>query len=476
MDDVEGILKNPNVVDVSVAISSLHLKSIVYSLIYQEFGDYPLPYHLVSIFLHVVNTTLVFFLIKILLNRKTAVLSSLLFLVHPANSEAVSWLSGSVYLYQALFWLVSIYAFVLFRRTKNIAFLVFSILLYIAYFIFVGGVWGVVLPFVILSLDLFVINKKYDLKSVLPVIAFFIVTLIYLILNFTRQYELRSEDLENYYVGLTAENRVVSMMRAVDRSAKLFLVPYRLDILFGNFSRSAINYLGLLAITGMVIYLFYYFYNKDRSLFGLLACVYLSVLPIFSPVSIGLGFAERYFYFSSVFFCTLFISWILTSHKKLGVSKVFVPILIFVLILFSFRTFIRTLDWKDDETIWRASLAVNSNNNYKAYNELGNIYYRNDELREALINYQKALEIRPLYPEVLHNVGLVYIKAGQLDNAKLFMQRSLELNPTMYQSYYRLGQIYAYEGKTDVARNYILKALEIKPDHTPSRNELDKLN
>lgn len=475
MDDVEGIVLNPQIKDFSQAVRSNDLKTIVNGFIYKDAGENTVPYHLVSIFLHVINSILVFYIAKALLSRKAAVIATLLFLAHPAGSEAVSWISGSVYLYQALFWLSSIYLYILFKRTSRLLYLVPSVLIYALYFILVGGVWGVVLPFVILTLDIFVISKTYDLKKFWPILPYAAVTCLYLILNFTRDYSLRSDDLEYYYVGLTAENRFVSMLRAIVRSAKLMVFPYRLDILFGNFDRSALSYLGLFLSVSVIGYVFYYLFRKNKIYFGIAACIYVAVLPIFSPVSIGLGYAERYFYFSSVFFSLLAALFLFEWRKGLKRKDIFLPVFFLLLSLLLLRTFLRTLDWRSDETIWKASLAVESKNNYKAYNELGNIYYRNNDLREALVNYDKALQIRPSYPEVLHNVGLVYIKAGQMDNAKVFLVKSLQLNPKMYQSYYRLGQVFAYEGATDQAEAFFVKALEINPNFAPAQLELQKL-
>ena len=475
MDDLDGVIKHPSVQDISLSLRELGLKNLVNAFLLKSFGDNPIPFHLVNIFLHVTNSVMLFFITKLLFNRKIAYLSSLLFLVHPANTEVVSWISGSIYLYQTLFWLTAIYFFIYYRKSGKLTLLMFSVLTYILYFVFVRGVWGLVFPLVILVLDYFVLNKKYSIKRAYPVLSFVAVTVVYLAVSFSKAYSLRSDDLEFYYVGLTAENRAISMLRAVDKSMKLFVAPYKLNILFGNFDKSALSFLGLLVSVCFLSYVLYYFYKRNKVYFGLLLIIYVAVLPIFSPISIGLGYAERYFYFSTAFFSIFAVSFLLELQKKKGFKDLLLPIFVLIFVLFSFRTFIRTLDWKDDETIWRAALAAEQKNNYKAYLELGNVYYRNNDLREALVHYEKALEIRPQYPEVLHNVGLTYLKAGQLNNAKVFMQRSLQLNPRLHESYYRLGQIFSYEGNIEQAKLFFIKTLEIRPDFTPAQDELAKL-
>jgi|GEM_PF-4208626 len=475
MDDIEGVLNNQEVINLDEAFKTHYIKNIVNSWLYKGFNSNPVPYHLLSLTLHVINSFLVYLLAGYLISKKTAWLAGLVFLIHPANSEAVSWISGSVYLYQALFWLLIIIFFINYCIKKRLIYLLISYIVYILYFLLVGKVWGLVIPFVILALYLFWFKESSRKKYLIGVGIFFVIALFYILLGFRSDYEFRNQDLEYYYVGLEAENRVVSILRAIDRSAKMYVAPYKLDILFGGFDRSAVQYLGILFTSCLVAYLSYYLFTKDRKLFSLFLLVYISALPIFTPINIGLGFAERYFYFSTVFF-SLFFIYLFFEQRIFKIKKeVLVPIIILLIMLFSLRTFIRTFDWRSDESIWRSSLKADMKNNYKAYNELGNVYYRQDDLRQALMNYEKALQIRPLYPEVLHNVGLTFIKAGQLESAKLYFQKSLQINPKLYESYYRLGQIANYENDRTLATQYFMASLQIKPDYAPAVEELNKI-
>lgn len=79
---------------------------------YCLYGTGPAGYHLTNLFLHLINVLLVFHLGKLLTgNMAAAVLSCLIFAVHPVNTEAVTWISGRGDLLFFLFYLLSISAF-----------------------------------------------------------------------------------------------------------------------------------------------------------------------------------------------------------------------------------------------------------------------------------------------------------------------------------------------------------------------------
>jgi len=58
----------------------------------------PFKHHLLSLFIHAVNTLLVYLLIFQLFGLKLAVMATVLFVVHPVSCQAVAWISGIGYL------------------------------------------------------------------------------------------------------------------------------------------------------------------------------------------------------------------------------------------------------------------------------------------------------------------------------------------------------------------------------------------
>ncbi|MDD3014410.1 MAG: phospholipid carrier-dependent glycosyltransferase, partial [Candidatus Gastranaerophilales bacterium] len=71
------------------------LQQLSHGIIYQFFGLKVQAYHILSILLHITNSFLVFLLLKRLsFSRIASFLAALIFLVHPVQIEAVSYISG----------------------------------------------------------------------------------------------------------------------------------------------------------------------------------------------------------------------------------------------------------------------------------------------------------------------------------------------------------------------------------------------
>lgn len=70
-------------------------QQVIYATLYKFFGTSPAPYHLVSLAVHVTNALLVFLLLVALsLGRTGSLVASLVFLLHPVQTQAVSYVSG----------------------------------------------------------------------------------------------------------------------------------------------------------------------------------------------------------------------------------------------------------------------------------------------------------------------------------------------------------------------------------------------
>ncbi len=70
-------------------------QQVVYAFLYHFFGLNPVAYHLVSILLHLLNAFFIFLLlVRFSFSKNASFIAALLFLVHPVQVEAVSYISG----------------------------------------------------------------------------------------------------------------------------------------------------------------------------------------------------------------------------------------------------------------------------------------------------------------------------------------------------------------------------------------------
>lgn len=66
-------------------------------------------------------------------------------------------------------------------------------------------------------------------------------------------------------------------------------------------------------------------------------------------------------------------------------------------------------------------------NNAKVWNELGNVYYNNGALEDAIVAYAKSIELDRSFAWPYSNLALVYVQKDRLAEAVLLYQRSIEL-------------------------------------------------
>jgi tetratricopeptide (TPR) repeat protein len=77
--------------------------------------------------------------------------------------------------------------------------------------------------------------------------------------------------------------------------------------------------------------------------------------------------------------------------------------------------------------------------------ELGNAYVDSAQWEQALVAYQRAVELDPNYQVAYANLGVVYYQLGQLELAASQYQKALELNPNDAEVGYNLGALYVQQ-------------------------------
>ena len=132
-DDAYFVLKNPAIRDIrntqsfftdpstlakgKLAFENYRpLTTLSYAINYMFSSINTFGYHLTNTILHIFNAILIFLLIKKLSKTEIACFTAMLFLVHPIQTEAVSWISGRS---NVLFVFFYISAFILYIRSTG---------------------------------------------------------------------------------------------------------------------------------------------------------------------------------------------------------------------------------------------------------------------------------------------------------------------------------------------------------------------
>jgi Flp pilus assembly protein TadD len=103
------------------------------------------------------------------------------------------------------------------------------------------------------------------------------------------------------------------------------------------------------------------------------------------------------------------------------------------------------------------------------------VFAQNDDTAQAFDFLQKALQLRPVYPEALNNLGILYLRTQRRDDAVASFKESIRVAPAFDQSYLNLARVYTLEGAPEKARAVLLELLKQHPAHQQAEKMMEQL-
>ena len=95
-----------------------------------------------------------------------------------------------------------------------------------------------------------------------------------------------------------------------------------------------------------------------------------------------------------------------------------------------------------------------------------------NDLQQAEVYCDLALEFAPQYADAWVNKGFIAYRANRKDDAKEYFIKALRYNQEQAQAYNNLGLIYMEEGGFGKAHDNFQRALKVNPDYTQARYNL----
>ena len=139
--------------------------------------------------------------------------------------------------------------------------------------------------------------------------------------------------------------------------------------------------------------------------------------------------------------------------------------------LFVSLTVQRNNDYRSEVAIWQDTVEKRPEN-FHAHNNLGNALLQAGKTDDAMAQYQEALRIRPGYAEAHYNLGLVLQKTGRMPEAIGQYERALRIRPDYPEAHYNLGLALARRGRIEEAIDHWEQAVRGKPDFAEAHNNL----
>ena len=142
-----------------------------------------------------------------------------------------------------------------------------------------------------------------------------------------------------------------------------------------------------------------------------------------------------------------------------------------VMVLFASITIQRNRDYQSELSIWQDAVAKRPSNP-RAHDNLGIILARLGRTSEAIAHYERSLQLDPNVAEAHYNLANALWQTGNREKAIGQYHEALRLQPADIKALTKLGNVLQQMGRTQDAINLYEQAVQIKPDYAEAHNNL----
>ena len=131
----------------------------------------------------------------------------------------------------------------------------------------------------------------------------------------------------------------------------------------------------------------------------------------------------------------------------------------------------RNVDYGSEVSIW-SDATEKRPWNPRAHNNLGNALLRAGDLDGAFAQYAEAIRLEPDYAEAHYNLGNAFLRKGRPTDAAASYAAALRIDPELAPAHYNLGNVQLAEGRFEEAIAHFGEVLRIDPDFEYARTNL----
>ncbi len=395
------------------------LTAFYYSIMIFLFGQQTFFFHMIQLIIHIVNTLLLFFILKKFLQKQIAFLSSLIFLIHPLLVEAVVYIAAADDVGSFFCGISALYLVIHSKLSKKT---------YVAiFFLFLSGllIKESAIVFLILSAFYVFLLRKDKLRNVLIPIISSIAAYIFLRIDF---------------VGLSHQSTPITPIAAVHLPQRLLSIPaiffYYLSNVFFPW-KLAIDQQWI--VTSPTIYDFYFlllfllmfvaflvlFSLRIRTknlqyMYMFFLCWFLIGIGIhLQLIPLDMTVADRWFYIPFAGFLGVVgvgMQYCLKNKKILYIG------MSIIICFLAIRTMIRNTNWVDRVTLYSHDADITQS--YELEANLTDELIDAKKYDEAFIHAKKSIDLMPLDYNT-YNLGALYEIEKNISLAKKYYYQSL---------------------------------------------------
>jgi tetratricopeptide (TPR) repeat protein len=392
------------------------------------------------------------------------------FLVHPCQTQAVTYITQRFESIATVFYLSTVY-FCLRGRisTDRIR---RSILFGLAGLFAILGMLTkeviVTVPLMILASEWILFPKKDNKKIyyALAVVAGLLGMLLSKMLHAGPNTFLHAAIPSESHDGdiLTTSHYLMTQMRVFLTFFRLLILPIHQNLDYDYPASSGLLHppltlVGLGVIAGIVLLVIKLRRKNPLIAFGS-AWVLITFSINLAPRS-NVIFEHKLYLISFGFFlaAAAFLSLLIRRHKAL------LLIFLCLITILAAAGYQRNKIWRNEFILWDETIRE-SPHKARPLNNRGLAYFHSGNFIQAMADFNKAIETNPGYSGAYNNRGLLYFKQGNFTQAISDFNRSIETNTeyaSQYSSYSNRGLAYFHQGNFLQAAADYDKAIEIDP-------------
>lgn len=518
-DDPGYVLNNPLIKDISSdgiknifsldnpIMGNYHPLTILsYAIDYNSAALEPYHYHMQSLVFHLATVVLVYCFVWLLSKRMVAaVITALLFAIHPMHIESVAWIAGRKDVVYGFFYMASCISYLYYIRdngSKKTLWYIGVAVLYACSLL--SKPVAVVLPVTLLLIDYFEgriwkgssiaasaatgentqLKGSLNLMVLVEKLPLFAMSVAAGIKSLLDQRVFGALDTQGQKfnilerIGLGGYALVTYLWKAVVPVKLLCFYPYPLK---ENDALPATYYIYPLIAAILLFGVFWWFRSKKAVVFGVFFfLVNIALLLQFIPVG-GAIIADRYTYIPYIglfFILGWSISALFDVVGKEMMGKIALGAVLAYSLVLGYMSNERSKVWFDGMSLWRDEIEIEPIRAPNGYNNLGFFYYTKFNLSanpverklyfdSAYILLTRATELQPKFANPYISLGELFRSATppQFDLAKRYYYKGLSLNTTdqAANAYLGLAVIYSITRKDDSAKFCYDQTLRLKP-------------
>ncbi len=469
----------------------------------------PFYYRVFNVAFHTITGILIFFVtIKLLqLTKKNgfysvralpiAALTSLLFLLHPVQTQTVSYvIQGQLEGLAGLFIMAIMLCFIFMTTTKKryLSYILGVVICLLGYISCGTKEIAILSPVMMLLIDWFFIAQA-DFKQIKKRIPFYLLFTGILIGQYI--YVLKPHLCKTYVMGniqlnnnvgnvitqvagekITRWNYFISQFKVIIHYIWIFICPTKLSVDYdwkmvsGFFTSECLfPLLLLLFIAGWVLNLLRKNKIDVRAFAALWFFIGLSPRSTFIPSTELIADYKTYFssygwlFLMAIALVYLF-EWTIKKITKKNDLQTNYSYLAFGLaaLFLGHATYERNKVWRSQEEFWM-NIIQNSPKKARGYNNYAVAIAEKNRHEEAIPYLRKAIKMDAYYPDPWSNIAVCFSATGQVDMAIMQLEKAIQINPNYPEFYNNLASFYLNKKNFPRVEQLANYAIKLRPHY-----------